>query len=123
MKVRDRVKLYKDDKSIEVEALFNSGSARSYVSDRVAEKIGYEPYPRPIKVYLAVEGYEAEVIGYITAFLEIADYVLPELEILGVIKGLRVDAIIGVNVMEPYQIILEKDKVTFKVVPPRAFLI
>ncbi len=122
MKVRDRIKIYKDDRSVEVEALFDTGSAKSYLAERVAVKLGYEPYPKPVKVPLAVEDYLAEVVGDLPVYLEIAGYRLPERELLGVIRKLRVEAVIGVNIMEPYEIILEKDRVAFRRTPPRAHL-
>lgn len=122
VKVRDKIKLYRDAKSLEVIALFDTGSARSYVAKGVADKLGYEPYPQPIKVPLAVENYEAEVIGYLPAIIEVAGYKLPEVEALGVIDKLRVEAIIGVNIMGPYEIALEKDRIILKRVPPRSYL-
>ena len=39
---------------------------------------------------------------------EIAGYVLPEKETIGIIKDLHVDAIIGLNIIEKYSITLEK---------------
>ena len=123
MRVRERIKIFKDDKCVEVEALFDTGSARSYLAEHIACELGYELYDKPRRVPLAVKGGFAEVIGYVPAVeIEIAGYRLPERETLGVIKDLLADAIIGVNIMEPYQIILEKDRVTFRTVPPRAYL-
>lgn len=45
---------------------------------------------------------------------------LPEEELIGVIKGLRVDAVIGLNLVEKYGIILEREKIGFKERPPKA---
>ena len=67
MKVRDRIRIYRDGRSVEVEALFDTGSARSYLAERVASELGYELYPEPRKVPLAVKGRYAEVIGYVPA--------------------------------------------------------
>ena len=122
VKTRDRVLLYKDAKSLEVIALFDTGSARSYVAKDVADRLGYEPYPQPIKVPLAVENYEAEVLGYLPAIIEVAGYKLPEVEALGVVDKLRVETIIGINIMEPYEITLEKDRIVLKRIPPRSHL-
>jgi hypothetical protein len=123
MKVRERIRVYRDDRVVEVEALFDSGSARSYLAERVASELGYELYPEPRRVPLAVRGRYAEVVGYVPAVeIEIASYRLPERETLGVVKDLLPDAIIGVNIMEPYQIILEKNRVTFRETPPRSHI-
>ena len=118
----DRIRIYKDERFLEVNALFDTGSSESYLSEGVAEKVGYERYEKPLKVPLAVEGYDAEIIGYSTCFLEIAGYRLPTIKVLGVIKGLRVDAIIGIDIIEPYEITLEKDQITFKRSPPGPYL-
>ena len=103
-------------------ALFDTGSARSYVAKDVADKLGYESYPQPIKVPLAVENYEAEVLGYLPATIEVSGYKLPEVEALGVIDKLGVEAIMGINIMEPYEITLEKDRIVLKRIPPRSYL-
>jgi len=123
VKVRDKVKVYKDHRSIEVLALFDTGAGKSYLNEKVAERLGYEPYPEPIRVPLAVEDKYAEVVGRLHVYLEIAGYRLPEEETLGVIKGLREEAIIGINIIEPYGIVLEKDKIIFRRYPPQALLI
>jgi len=87
-------------------------------------RIGYKPYPEPRRIPLAVKGHEAEVIGYVPeAELEIAGHVLPELESLGVIRGLYVEAIIGRNLIEKYGITLEEGRIGFREVPPRASLL
>lgn len=79
MRVRGRVKICRDDKSVEVDALFDAGSARSYLSDRVATQLGYEPYDKPRRVPLAVKDRYAEVVGHVPAVeVEIAGYRLPE---------------------------------------------
>lgn len=122
VKVRDKVKFHKDGKFVEVTALFDTGSGKTYLSHYMAERIGYELYPKPVRIPLAVKDKEAEVIGSLQAFLEIAEYVLPEKETIGVVKDLRVDAIVGLNIIEPYNIVFEKDAVRFKEQPPRTFL-
>jgi len=122
VKVRDKVRVYKEDKILDVLALFDTGSGKSYLSESVAEKVGYEKYPKPVRVPLAVKEKEAEVIGRLHAYIEIAGYKLPEEETIGVVKDLMADAIIGLNVIEAYNIILEKDRIRLKEYPPRSFL-
>lgn len=123
MKVRERIRIYREERTVEVEALFDSGSARSYLAERVARELGYELYPEPRKVPLAVGGRYADVVGYVPAVeIEIAGYRLPERETLGVVKDLVVDAIIGVNIMEPYQIVLEPKRVAFRKTPPTSHI-
>jgi hypothetical protein len=43
---------------------------------------------------------------------------LPEEETISVIKSLRVDAIIGLNLMEKHGIYIESDEIRFKEIPP-----
>jgi len=116
------IEVYKDHRSIEVLALFDTRAGKSYLMAKVAERLGYEPYPEPIRLPLAVEGKYAEVVGRLHVYLEIAGYRLPEEETLGVVKGLREEAIIGVNIIEPYGIVLEKDKISFRRYPPQVLL-
>jgi len=124
VKVRDRVKISQNGKIVEAVALFDTGASRSYIDVGVAEKVGYERYPEPRRVPLAVQGAEAEVVGYIPAAdVEVAGCMLPEKETLGVIEGLREEAVIGLNIIESYNIILEKDKIRLKEYPPSAQLI
>jgi len=122
VKVRDRIGIYKDGKIFEVVALFDTGSGKTYLGHSIAERIGYEKYDEPIKVPLAVKEKEAEVIGRLHAYIEISGYRLPEEETIGVIKGLHEDAVIGLNIIEAYSIILEKDRIRLKDYPPRTFL-
>jgi hypothetical protein len=42
VKVEKMIRVFKEDKSLEVLALFDTGSRRSYLSRNLAEKIGYE---------------------------------------------------------------------------------
>ncbi len=124
VKVSDKVRIFSCKKCVVVEALFNTGSGRSYVSDRIAQELGYELYDKPRRVQLAVKDLKAEVIGYVPAVdLEIAGYMLPSKETLDVIKDLFVDAIIGLNIIEPYGITFERDRIRFKEYPPRTYLI
>jgi len=123
VKAYDRIKVRHGDRCVELTALFDTGAGGSYLSDEAAEKLGYKPYPEPRRVPLAVKGHEAEVIGYVPeAELEVAGHVLPELESLGVIRGLYVEAIIGRDLIEKYGITLEEGRIGFREVPPRASL-
>ena len=122
VKVIDKIRLFKNDKCVEVEALFDTGAGKSYVSKRVAEVLGYERYEKPREVQLAVKNFKAKVIGYLVAHVEIAGYVLPEVEVFGVIEDLVRDVIIGLNIIEPYEIVLERDRVRFKRIPPTTLL-
>lgn len=124
VKVCDKIKVHRDGKFVEVVALFDTGAGGSYLNDKVAENVGYEKYSPPVRIPLAVKEKEAEVVGYAPAVdLEMAGQILPEKETMGVIKDLYVDAIIGLNLIEKYNVTLEKDKISFKEYPPRAFLL
>ncbi len=124
VKVRDKVKIYCKGKTVEVEALFDTGSGKSYISENVAEKLTYEPYDKPREIQLAIKNFKAKIIAYIPAVdLEITGCVLPSKETLDVIKDLYVDAIIGLNIIEPYGITFEKDMIKFREYPPRTHLI
>lgn len=123
VKVKAKIRLIKRPRSVEVEALFDTGSGKSYVDEDVGKQLGYEPYDRPRKVPLAVEGRYAEVLGYIVVDIEMLGYTLPSKEILEVVRGLRENAIIGLNIIEPYGILLERERVRFREYPPRTYLI
>ena len=124
VKAYDKIKVRHGERCVELMAIFDTGAGGSYLSDEVAEKLGYKLYPEPRRIPLAVKGHEAEVMGYVPEVeLEIAGYALPELETLGVIKDLYVEAIIGRNLMEKYGIMLEENRVSFREVPPRASLL
>ena len=130
VKVEKKIKVHKDGKVVEALALFDTGSRRSYFSKNFAEKIGYEPYPEPKLVPLAVKGKYAKLIGDTTVYLEVEGYLLPERETIGVIEDLRVDVIIGLNIMESglnimesYGIYIEEDKTKFRHYPPSSLII
>jgi len=118
VKAFSKIKVYKGEKSVEVTALFDTGSSKSYLNESIAKKLGYELYPKPLKIPLAVKGKYAEVIGYIHVYLEIAGHRLPEIETLGVVKDLMADVIIGRNIMDAYEIIIEKERIRFMRYPP-----
>jgi hypothetical protein len=123
VKVEKMVRVFKEDKSLEVLALFDTGSRRSYLSRNLAEKIGYEPLMEPKMIPLAVEGKYAELVGWAVVELEVEGYRLPEREVLGVIDGLLADAVIGLNIMESYVIYIENDEIKFKNIPPTSMII
>jgi hypothetical protein len=62
------VKIYKDSMCVEVLAYFDTGAGRSYLADRIARSLGYEPYSQPRKALLATEDKEAEIIGHLQGF-------------------------------------------------------
>lgn len=123
VKVRDKIRIYKDGIRLEVVALFDTGSGASYLSDAAANRIGYERYSPPRKVPLAVKRKKAEIVGYIPAVdIEITGYLLPIKETLNVVRNLRTEAIVGLDLIEKYGIIFEKDRIGFKEYPPQTFL-
>lgn len=122
VKAHERIKVYKDEKCLEITALFDTGAGGSYLNDQVADKLGYEKYSEPILISLAVKDKKAEVIGRLHCYIEIDRNRLPEEETIGVIRDLSQEAVIGLNLIEKYNIILEKDEIKFKEYPPRAFL-
>ena len=123
VKAYDKIKVYKDGGLLEAVALFDTEAGGSYLKDRVAERLGYEEYPEPIRIPLAVEKKEAEVIGRLRVFIEVAGCKLPEEELIGVVRELRVDAIIGRNLIEKHGILLEEEKISFREYPPKASLL
>jgi predicted aspartyl protease len=123
VKIEKRVRVHKDGKVVEVAALFDTGSRRSYFSKEFAEKIGYGPYEKPKEVPLAVRGKYGKLVGDTTVYIEVEGYILPERETIGVIEDLRVDAIIGLNIMESYGIYIENNEVKFKHIPPTSMII
>jgi hypothetical protein len=123
VRVEKEIRIHKGGKVVKARALFDTGSRGSYFSDKLAREIGYEPYEVAREVGLAVEGKTARVIGRTAVFLEVDGYILPEEETIGVVEGLRVDAIIGLNLMEKYGIYIENDEVRFKEVPPSSAII
>ena len=123
VEVEKRIKVHKDGKVVEGVALFDTGSRRSYFSKNLAEKIGYEPYPKPKEIPLAVKGKYANLIGSATVYVEVEGYILPERETIGVIENLMVDAIIGLNIMESYGIFIEDDKIKLRYYPPTSVII
>jgi len=116
--VLKKIIIRRNEKSIEALALFDTGSRGSYISEEIAKKLGYEKFDKPKLIPLAVKNKFAEIIGDIVVELEIDGYRLPERELLGVIKDLAVDVIIGINIMEKYGIYIENDELKFRYKPP-----
>lgn len=117
------IRVHRNEKVVEARALFDTGSRGSYFSKDLAEKIGYEPLERVREIPLAVRGKYARLVGDTTVYLEIEGYILPERETIGVIEDLVVDAIIGLNIMEKYGIIIEGDEIKLKYLPPTSMII
>ena len=94
----------------QVEALFDTGWRWTYMSESLAREFGYRKFPTPRTVNLAVEGKKAEVIGDLVANLTIADCEMPRAHVIEVIKDLKEDLIIGLDLMEGYDIKLDLEK-------------
>jgi hypothetical protein len=123
VKVERRIRVHRDGRVLEALALFDTGSRRSYFS-KVRLSIGLVPdLLGEVEVPLAVRGKYGKLVGDTTVYIEVEGYILPEREVVGVIEGLRVDAIIGLNVMESYGIYIENNEVKFKHVPPTSMII
>jgi len=119
-RVLSKVGLTVQGKGIDVEALFDTGATRSFVSLRLAEKLGYARYDRPREVLLATKDKKALMAGELIARVTILGYELPLSHVFGVIEALNHDTIIGMDVMEPYEILVDakEGKVSFKRFPP-----
>ena len=119
-KVVGRVELRTEARSVEAEALFDTGATKSYVSSRVADELGYVKYREPKRVVLAVEGMEGLVVGYLAARVVIEGCELPLEHAFGVVEGLRHDVVIGTDIMEPYDIELDvkEGRARFRRFPP-----
>lgn len=123
--VRGRFKVCRGERCVEPTALFDTGSSLTYISERVAEKIGFNLYPEPKTVPLAVLDKEAEVIGDLTVSLEIDGCPMPRRETLEVIRNLRFEAIVGLDIIEKYDVVLDtkNGRVRLKKYPPEVVLI
>jgi len=119
-RVSSKVGLTVQEKRADVEAIFDSGATRSFVSLRVAEKLGYARYDRPKEVLLATEDKRASMAGEMIARVTILGYELPLSHVFGVIEALNDDTIIGMDLMEPYEILVDakEGKISFKRFPP-----
>jgi predicted aspartyl protease len=119
-RVVGRVELRTEAGGVEAEALFDTGATKSFVSSRLADELGYVKYREPKKVMLAVEGMEGPVVGYLVARVVIDGCELPLEHAFGVVDGLRHDAVIGMDVMEPYDVELDvkEGRARLRRVPP-----
>lgn len=105
---------------VNVDALFDTGATRSFVSLNLAEKLGYLKYDKPKEALLAVKGAKAPIVGEVVARVKVLNYELPLSHVFGVVEGLSRDVIIGMDIMEPYEIIVDPKggKIAFKRFPP-----
>jgi predicted aspartyl protease len=119
-KVLSRVGLTVQDKGIYIEAVFDTGATRSFVNLQLAEKLGYVRYDSPREVLLATKDKKAPMVGELIARVKILGYELPLSHVFGVIEALDHDTIIGMDVMGPYEILVDakEGKVSFKRFPP-----
>jgi len=106
--------------SVEVEALLDTGATRSFVDVGVAEKLGYTRFDKPREVLLATRDSKAYFVGELVARVIIEGFKLPLSHVFGVVSELRYPVIIGMDIMEPYEIALDvkTGKAFFKRFPP-----
>ena len=119
-RVLSKVGLTAQGKRIDVEAIFDTGATRSFVNVELAEKLGYMRYDRPREVLLATRDKKASMVGELIARVTILGYELPLSHVFGVIEALNHDTIIGMDLMEPYEILVDakEGEVSFKRFPP-----
>jgi len=124
-RVISRISLLVQKKRIDINALFDTGATRSFVSLKLAERLGYNRYEKPKEVLLAVKDKKALIIGELIARVRILDYELPLSHVFGVIENLSHEVIIGMDLMEPYEIIIntKKGEISFKRFPPTIELV
>jgi predicted aspartyl protease len=114
-----RVTLTVGGRSVEVEAFFRY-TTRSFVNVGVAEKLGYTRFDKPREVLLATRDSKTYFVGELVARVTIEGFELPLSHVFGVVSGLRYPAVIGMDIMEPYEIVLDvkAGKVFFRRFPP-----
>jgi hypothetical protein len=97
----------------------DTSATKSFVDVSMAEKLGYIKYDRK-EVLLAIKDIKAHVVGELTARVVIEGFELPLSHVFGVVEGLRHPVIIGMDIIEPYEIILDmrEGKVKFRKYPP-----
>lgn len=85
-----------------------------------AEKLGYVRYRKPKEVLLATKDKKASMVGELISRVTILGYELPLSHVFGVIEELNHDLIIGMDLMEPYEILIDakEGRVSFKKFPP-----
>jgi len=96
-----KVGLSVQGKGIDIEAVFDTGDTRSFVSLQLAEKLGYVRCDRPKEIFLATKDKKASMVGELMARVTILGYELPLSHAFGVVEQLNYDTIIGMDVMEP----------------------
>jgi len=99
---------------------FDTGAVRSFVSPQLAEKLGYVRYDKPKEILLATKDKRALMVGELIARVKLLGYELPLSHVFGVVEGLTHDMMIGMDIMEPYEILVDarEGKVYFKRSPP-----
>ena len=119
-RVVGKVGLALREKGMDVEAIFDTGATRSFVSLELAEKLRYTRYEKPREVLLAAKDKKAYMVGELISRVTILEYELPLSHVFGVIEELNHDLIIGMDLMEPYEIVVDakEGKVSFKKFPP-----
>jgi hypothetical protein len=125
VRILSRVTLLGSKGSIEEMALFDTGASKSFVDVSVAERLGYVRYEVPKEVLLAVRNHRALVIGEVVARVIIEGVELPLSHVFGIIENLRHPVVVGMDVMEPYEIYIDvkEGKPKFKRVPPAIELV
>jgi len=115
-----RVVLRAGSRAVEAEALFDTGAAKSFVDVSIAEKLGYVKYGKPKEILLATKNVKAYAIGYLVARATIEGVELSLEHVFGVVKDLRHAIVIGMDIIEPYEIALDvkEGKVKFRKYPP-----
>ncbi len=118
--VISKVTLRVKEKCVKVDALFDTRAMKSFASLKFSDELGYEKYDEAKGVLLAVENAEVLMVGELIARVMIAGFELPLSHVFGVVEGLRHDLIIGMDIMEPYEIFVDvkEGKVGFKRYPP-----
>jgi len=119
-RVIDGVGLNVQGKGIEAEAIFDTGATRSFMSLELAEKFGYRKYDEPKEVLLATKDKTALMVGELVARVIMLGYELPLSHVFGVVEDLSHDVIIGMDLMEPYEVEVDakEGKARFKRFPP-----
>lgn len=119
-RVVGKVGLALREKGMDVEAIFDTGATRSFVSLELAKKLEYTRYGKPREVLLAAKDKKANMVGELISRVTILEYELPLSHVFGVIEELNHDLIIGMDLMEPYEIVVDakEGKASFKKFPP-----
>ncbi len=75
---------------------------------------------KPREALLAARGSKACSVGELAARVTIEGFELPSSHVFGVVRELRYTAVIGMDIMEPYGIVLDvkAGKVFFRRFPP-----